>query len=429
MPGAERLAMEGALFGCVPIISSRWVGASRVDYPGVRRVDHQNATDIAAALAHVAANYEKELQSKERTGLFLSHVLSMWQKTFNSVERVVSSTYIHFLLHARTLEEEYTATFQILAILYVYPMASIDLYVPDPLWFMRHHYPFLRLLQESGYVQFDPLRPDGFVEYHARQRCIGQRNGGGASTCVGGGSSCELDHSSNDNSLFNVCPLPLLNTNLQKYGTEKKITEPDSIASRPKKLKDTGLLPSWSSVLVVLPIGACDSGPSTDSTVRRAVSHLTQEEIVVVLGDSRFEHHTKSASDPEQESLPPWQMLVADPDSSAVDVARIMLDILQLQQPRTDTVGRNWEHGVQCSSRQALPVTNSNRQESMKFLDINRNNVTCFSGNNSLIPVCDIVSNNVVSVSPFSMLNGIQNSAAWQTHKIFTNALGYQCKQ
>ena len=31
----------------------RWNGASSMDYPGVRRVDHQNETDVRIAIAEV----------------------------------------------------------------------------------------------------------------------------------------------------------------------------------------------------------------------------------------------------------------------------------------------------------------------------------------------------------------------------------------
>ena len=46
-----------------------------------------------------------------------------------------------------------------MAIFYLFPLASIDLYVEDPLWFRRHHYPFLNILKEGGLVREDPFVP------------------------------------------------------------------------------------------------------------------------------------------------------------------------------------------------------------------------------------------------------------------------------
>ncbi len=34
MPGPERISGEALLFGCIPVVSERWNGASRVDFPG-----------------------------------------------------------------------------------------------------------------------------------------------------------------------------------------------------------------------------------------------------------------------------------------------------------------------------------------------------------------------------------------------------------
>jgi hypothetical protein len=164
MPGPERLSTECILFGCIPVISSRWTGASRVDYPGVRRVDHHNASDIEAALAHVAAHYETELRV-EGNAVFFQYALSMWGKIHGTADVVLGSAYLHFILHARTLPEEYMVVFQLLSLLYLFPLCSVDIYVTDVLWFARHHYAFMDLLQQAGYVRHDPLHPDQYTEW------------------------------------------------------------------------------------------------------------------------------------------------------------------------------------------------------------------------------------------------------------------------
>jgi len=158
MPGPERLSTEGILMGCVPIISNRWVGSSTVDFPGVHRVDHQNITSINTMLEYVANNYEKELRSIENAR-FYKYALSMWQKVHDTSDIVVGSSCVHFVLHAHDLNQEYIATFQMLALLYLYPLCSIDLYVVDVVWFLRHHYAFFKSLQQAGYVRLDPLDP------------------------------------------------------------------------------------------------------------------------------------------------------------------------------------------------------------------------------------------------------------------------------
>jgi hypothetical protein len=38
MPGPERLAGEGIMMGAIPVISSRWNGASQIDFPGIHKV-------------------------------------------------------------------------------------------------------------------------------------------------------------------------------------------------------------------------------------------------------------------------------------------------------------------------------------------------------------------------------------------------------
>jgi hypothetical protein len=41
MPGPERLAGEGILLGAIPIVSNRWNGASKVDFPKIMKVFHR----------------------------------------------------------------------------------------------------------------------------------------------------------------------------------------------------------------------------------------------------------------------------------------------------------------------------------------------------------------------------------------------------
>lgn len=63
------------------------------------------------------------------------------------------------MISTDSLAEEHEATFHILGLLYVHPLASISLYVRDVGWFMRHHYAFYSLLYSAGYVRVDPFDP------------------------------------------------------------------------------------------------------------------------------------------------------------------------------------------------------------------------------------------------------------------------------
>lgn len=158
MPGPERLAGEGILMGAIPIVSKRWNGASYVDFPGIIKVDHQNQSDIESKIKYVADNYQN-LITDENNLDFYSYIKSMWHRVTDTVDVVFGSSRIHFVIFAKNLEEEHKASLQCLALLYLFPLASIDLFVTDIYWFTRHHYKFYTILKKSGYIRFDPHNP------------------------------------------------------------------------------------------------------------------------------------------------------------------------------------------------------------------------------------------------------------------------------
>jgi hypothetical protein len=162
IPGPERLMGEGVLNGAIPIASSRWNGASAVDFPGVIRVDTQNATDISKAIASAVREYPLRLKDS-RNGQFFAYIAGLHRRTLNTVRVLVASSSLHFVLSPRNLKEETQCVFQALAILHVFPLASIDVVVTDEVWFMRQNYPFLQLLRESGYVSCSTALPSFLV--------------------------------------------------------------------------------------------------------------------------------------------------------------------------------------------------------------------------------------------------------------------------
>lgn len=68
------------------------------------------------------------------------------------------------------LEAEVACNLQILSLLFLFPMASVDLYVEDIVWYYRHHYSFTTLLRNSGYMRYDPMDPMELPDFYAKFR-------------------------------------------------------------------------------------------------------------------------------------------------------------------------------------------------------------------------------------------------------------------
>ena len=158
IPGPERLMGEGVLNGAIPIGSSRWNGASVVDFPGLERVDTENGAEISEAIRIAIEEYSVRV-AKPRNAQFFSYIASLRERTRNTLEVVASSASLHFVLSPRNLKEERECVFQTLALLHVFPLASVDILVNDEVWFIRQNYPFLRRLREAGYMRDDPMEP------------------------------------------------------------------------------------------------------------------------------------------------------------------------------------------------------------------------------------------------------------------------------
>lgn len=139
---------------------NRWNGASEVDFPHVIRVDHQNLTQVAEAIVYAVENYEKIIinqNSRHQASKFMAYVMSLWRRSYHTTDVYFGSSFLHFVLLAPTLDTEMAANLQILALLHIFPLASIDLYVTDPMWYVRHHYSFHTTLRDGGYIRKDRL--------------------------------------------------------------------------------------------------------------------------------------------------------------------------------------------------------------------------------------------------------------------------------
>lgn len=72
------------------------------------------------------------------------------------------------MISAHDLWQEHRVTFLLLGWLYLYPLASVTVYVQDVAWFIRHHYGFVTMLNTAGYVRLDPMNPESY-----RADCVG----------------------------------------------------------------------------------------------------------------------------------------------------------------------------------------------------------------------------------------------------------------
>ena len=158
MPGPERLSFEAILMGAIPIVSNRWNGASDVDFPGLLRVDQQNSTSMTENIAHVIKNYDTLLDDVHM-GRFFAQALSLWHKARETTQIVASSASVHFILLARNLREEGFAVLRLFALIFMYPLATFDIYVVDVMWFVRHHYAAVVALKAGGYLRRDIMDP------------------------------------------------------------------------------------------------------------------------------------------------------------------------------------------------------------------------------------------------------------------------------
>ena len=151
LPGPESLITQAVLWGAVPVVSGRWNGVSNVDFPGAVRADAQSADSLSGAIAYALANYEALVDGDDMAAAF-AHAVSTWDRHHQTALVLASSASLHFVLVARDMKEETAAVLQAFAVIYLFPLASVDLFVTDVKMFARHHTTALLLLQRAGYT-------------------------------------------------------------------------------------------------------------------------------------------------------------------------------------------------------------------------------------------------------------------------------------
>ena len=276
MPGPERLASEAVLMGAIPIVSNRWNGASSVDFPGVLRVDPQNSTSLTDTIARALRDYESLVADPATQGRFFAYVLSQWERHKQTARILAASGGLHFVLVAqRGVEEERAAVLRLFALLYLYPLASVDVYVVDTFWFVRHHYLAVALLKRAGYLRkdiADPRENNITTTFLPSRPLHGSSTSTGESVDGGGGAS----H-------VRFLRLPFLrdcsvgNSIYEHAGAE------DRVSADPPAWR---LVPPWAAAVVVLPSAraapASDSGASAGAAPAAIVGDVFAEPLFLI---------------------------------------------------------------------------------------------------------------------------------------------------
>lgn len=379
MPGPERLATECILLGCIPVISSRWTGASAVDYPGVRRVDHQNLSDIETALQEIADTYPSQLQL-EHNARFFQYALSMWEKLHHTADIVFGSAYMHFILYAKNLSEEYSVTFQLSSLLYLYPLCSVDIYVVDVLWFMRHHYAFMEVLQQAGYVRDDPLDPREYSAWLASE----QRT-----------------------AYVRIKPLRELESFLltasNTVTTSADIHDPDPAVSDVLTQNQSILSPLWASTVVLLAPKLTFTQPMA---LLRELTNLPVHEHRLLYHSEVGSGSIQPQSDAPQPAATPIGVVVAPLcriTNTVVRSVRTILDFHQQQQQEAEQSSYNTD-----SSSSNCSVIHAG----------------------SVISVCELLQTCTTVTSPSvvaAAVAGVVETSSWQSMRVFATSLGFRC--
>jgi hypothetical protein len=301
MPGPERIASEGILFGVIPILSNRWNGISSVDFPIKYKIDLFNFSkeqilfdflspsidfpstttekkkvalvnhQLTEMIQHILDNYNEEIKeftsshpfsfgtdspssSSASSSSLLSHstyfsyILSMDQRLINTANLFFSSSKLSITLVATSLKEEYLTIFQILSLLHFYPLCSIDLFVLDFVWFMKHHYSFIDLMIQSGYIRYDlhdPRDHSAFERQSDEEPIISFLN------------------------IYSLFELPCL-----------------SSVSSSQKMKQTK---QWKSLSLFLPIGYLPRNPSSLYNVIQEAEKVEKNKRIVILNEQEEE--------------------------------------------------------------------------------------------------------------------------------------------
>jgi hypothetical protein len=53
----------------------------------------------------------------------------------------------NYRIYSHVMQEEHLMNLQLLWILHLFPLASVDLFVTDTVWYTRHHYAFMSKLK------------------------------------------------------------------------------------------------------------------------------------------------------------------------------------------------------------------------------------------------------------------------------------------
>ena len=125
-------------------------------------------------------------------------------------------------------------------------MASIDYYVTDVKWYIRHHYSFYTILKKCGYIRTDILDPSDYSNIKHINKPISYAN-------ILSDSILKSYLIMANNTITEEFKKSFNN---KQVNSSRNSSNDDHLRRKIKKklLKNTDLIPSWNPIVVFLPM-------------------------------------------------------------------------------------------------------------------------------------------------------------------------------
>ncbi len=155
-----------------------------------------------------------------------------------------------------SLQDELLVNYQILSLLYLFPLATIEIIVQDVKWYIRQHYNYFDLLLQSGYISIDPFDPLD-VDFRAYNNFPSSEFINPTTTDNTTSSSSPPLSPPNDlwKTLFNIQSVR------QMESMVKILQRPKPPDAPIRRLTDGGIIPTWSPLYIFLPLGKVFTSP------------------------------------------------------------------------------------------------------------------------------------------------------------------------
>jgi len=156
LPGAETVTAEGAMFDCCVIVANEMNGANQVDFPidpwfKVSRLPSGdwNYTHLSLLLDHALNDYSHFVKN---FAALKAHVLDLPHSFQASVRRFFVND-LHFMAAARSQTELELALPWAVSVLMNYPLATVQIVVPNRFQYGLTVAPALEVLRQRGLRQ------------------------------------------------------------------------------------------------------------------------------------------------------------------------------------------------------------------------------------------------------------------------------------